>query len=402
MIYKFFLILFIALIFSSFIPVASAAHFIVGRVNDAMDGTIANDRSIVLWNPSFGEDDNVTGIIGPNGNSETDNIYLVDCEELNNGCFVGNKLSIKVLDEGDRYITSEVNVTVSGTGFDVAPNLTLNSPPVFNLILLDDGLINPAGEIDLTPATTTQVTCEGVIFDYDGEDDITSSSARVFDAGFSYSDPDDNNNHYSNSSCFLDAGFGGPLESYATCSFDLEYYADSNIWNCTMLVNDHLNISNQGSNISMVNPLLAIQLEDTVDFGQVNALEVSEESIINVTNMGNVEINLSLSGYAVTPGDNLAMNCTEGLTKNIPINYQRYNLTASNPGFMDLQMFESSYRNLSSISTIRSFNLGHRSNDLAAFLDDTGKTYWRIYVPSGVAGSCEGNIIFGAAIGPEN
>ncbi|HLC78292.1 MAG TPA: hypothetical protein VJH92_04150, partial [Candidatus Nanoarchaeia archaeon] len=46
----------------------SASHFIIGRVNNALDGTSANSHTIVMWNPTIGVNDNQTDIIGQTGN----------------------------------------------------------------------------------------------------------------------------------------------------------------------------------------------------------------------------------------------------------------------------------------------------------------------------------------------
>jgi len=82
------LILFLLTAFWIFLvlPFCSAAHYIVGIVNDARDQTSANDRTVVLWNPANGINDNLTDIIGVNGNSGADNIYMIDCELLDNEC----------------------------------------------------------------------------------------------------------------------------------------------------------------------------------------------------------------------------------------------------------------------------------------------------------------------------
>jgi hypothetical protein len=70
-----------------FAPLVSAAHYIIGYVEDALDGTLANEHTIVLWNPSRADiDDNLTDIIGPNGNSGVDNTYMIYCERLDSGC----------------------------------------------------------------------------------------------------------------------------------------------------------------------------------------------------------------------------------------------------------------------------------------------------------------------------
>ena len=53
--------------------------------------------------------------------------------------------------------------------------------------------------------------------------------------------------------------------------------------------------------------------------------------------------------------------------------------------------------NLTESPVIKRFDLSSRTDDLVD--DVTNSTYWRIYVPQGVAGSCEGNIVFGATVG---
>ncbi|MFH1290667.1 MAG: CARDB domain-containing protein [Nanoarchaeota archaeon] len=115
------------------LPLTSAAHYIVGEVSDALDETAANDHDVVLWNPSNGIDDNLTDIIGPNGNSGVDNLYFIDCELLDSSCSVGDEIRVKVTNNGDDYITGYVNITVTGAGFDTMPDLTLNSPPNITL-----------------------------------------------------------------------------------------------------------------------------------------------------------------------------------------------------------------------------------------------------------------------------
>ena len=123
---KIFLI-FIFLIF--LIGFCSAVHNITGIVNDAKDGTLANDYIITLWNSLNGLEDNLTDIIGPNGNSGEDNNYLIDCELLGTPCSLNDNLSIKVFNNGSDYVTEILNVTVTGASEDSVGDLTLNSPP---------------------------------------------------------------------------------------------------------------------------------------------------------------------------------------------------------------------------------------------------------------------------------
>ena len=131
-------ILFLIFCIGIFLPFVSSAHYIVGYVNDALDGTAANMHEVVLWNDANGLEDNLTGIIGPNGDSNQDNMYLIDCELLDSPCGVGDELKIKVYDIGDNYVSFEVGVNVTGAGYDFVENISLNSPVTFSDVLVED------------------------------------------------------------------------------------------------------------------------------------------------------------------------------------------------------------------------------------------------------------------------
>jgi len=375
------------------LPMVDGAHYIVGVVNDAYDGTIANDHEVVLWNADNGINDNVTDIIGPNGNSGANNTYMIDCELLNDPCRPSQSMTIRVYNNGDDYVTYNVTVKVTGKGFDEADNLTLNSPPNFTNVTVDDALTTPANEIDLIAASTRSVVCEGVVEDLDGEN-LTNARAEFYNASSFYGDSDDNNSHYTNSSCFINSSYGSVNQSQIFCNFDVQYYATVGQWECILLVDDNLSISGNDTDTSNINSLLSIGLPDVADYGLVNINEVSDEIVLNVTNYGNVEVNLSLSGYAISEGDGLAMNCTLGSTKNISIEHEKYNLTDSNSSQLTLQQTSGIYNNLTSSEVVRDFGLSPRENDTVN--DAINESYWRIYVPVEVGGSCKGNIVFGA------
>jgi hypothetical protein len=150
-------------------PFVSSAHYLTGYVNDALDGTLADGHRVVVWNPSVGINDNITDTIGVLGNSNTEKMYLVDCELLNTPCEVGDNLSIKVYDAGDGYVSlKDIFVNITGAGFDFLDNLTLNSPIIFNSIVVDDSLNFTLNEIDLLAGNTREVFCEAVVEDLDG------------------------------------------------------------------------------------------------------------------------------------------------------------------------------------------------------------------------------------------
>lgn len=255
--------------------------------------------------------------------------------------------------------------------------------------------ISPTPTVDLIANSTKNVTVFVIARDFNGEDDIKNISVAFYDTvNSSYNGAESNGTHYFQY-CTINTSYGDSYEVNATCVFQVWYYARNSTWNAVALAYDNSSYLSNNKTLNVtINSLLAIGLPDTIDYGTVNATYVSDQVIANVTNFGNVPLNLTLSGYAVTPGDNLSMNCTLGATKNISVYYEKYNLTASSLGVLTLTQMEQRYLNLSTTTVNKSFNLNYRMND--SYNEAVNSTYWRIYVPMGVAGSCSGNIVFGA------
>lgn len=295
------------------------------------------------------------------------------------------------------------NNVIAGIG---SPNATVTTyldignvwPEILNVSINDD-----AASFALTPNDTTTLTCISIIRDYNGDSDIASVNVTFYDSVASNSTgSDDNNDHYTNASCEIVADAGvyntydtsDPYYSLANCTLEIEYYANPQDWVCNVTVADNVSWIAKNSDDITISQLLALGVPDTINYGTVNATYVSEENITNITNYGNIQINLSLEGYGTTEGDDLAMNCSLGNIGVIDASYQRYNLTASNPGQLSLSEFEGNYTNLTSSVMIKQFELDYRANDTAN--EAIKESYWRIYVPVGVAGTCNGTIIFGA------
>jgi hypothetical protein len=281
---------------------------------------------------------------------------------------------------------------VGSPNVTVITNLTVgNVYPEMTNVTIEANVSSVA----LTPNATKVINCVGLATDYNGWDDVKNASAMFFDnASSSYNGADDNNLHYTNSSCSINQE--GTYTNWINCTFDVWYYANAATWTCTILVNDTAGRGGYGSDVINVSSLLALGLPDVIYYGKVNATEVSDENITNVTNYGNVKINLSLSGYGFKSNDGNAMNCTIGAVKNISIGLEKFNLTIPNPGILNYTQFNSTYLNLTSAPVVKSYNLNYRQND--TFNEAINATYWRIYVPMGVAGTCQGNIVFGATV----
>ena len=274
--------------------------------------------------------------------------------------------------------------------------------------VLNVSINNYASSINLIPNSTKLVNCQALVRDWNNDTTITNVTAQFFEQGVgTYGGPNDNNFHYTNNSCFINRTFGTwnsipdtPYTALANCTFHVWYYANPGTWNCTAKVTDNTNLTGYGSGNTTVAQLLAVGLPSSINYGTVNGTFVSNQNLTNVTNEGNTKLNLSLYGYGGTPGDNYAMSCTLGSTPHIPVSDEKYNLTVSHPGTISLTQFAVNYTNLTSTYTVKKFNLASRQNDLKAGTDDTNATYWRIYVPKGVAGNCSGYIVFGASTSP--
>ncbi|OGJ21278.1 hypothetical protein A3K73_05485 [Candidatus Pacearchaeota archaeon RBG_13_36_9] len=374
------------------IQLASAAHFIVGRVGDSWYGESANGKEVVLWNPSNGIDDNLTDTIGPTGNSGADNIYMIDCEMLSTPCIVGSEIRVGVVD----YSAYDVNLSVTGAGYDVAPNMSLNSKPNVTSISVDDAITGPSNEIDLIAASKRNVICEIVVEEYD-KDALQNAAAEFYHSSSYIGDSDDNNSNYRNASCFKDESYGTEYETKFLCGFDVLYYANPGTWACFFEVEDNLSVSGNGSDSTSVNTLLSVGVQDIIAYEISDADEISGEVEVNITNYGNIMVNLSVRGYGESLEDGLAMKCD---IKNISIEHEKYNFTASNPGELSLGQADAVYTNLTSDTVLKKFNLDYRTDDDAN--DAVNSTYWRIYVPIGASGGCNGNIVFGAFQGAGN
>jgi hypothetical protein len=287
-----------------------------------------------------------------------------------------------------------IDNVLAGVGQNVTVVTLLNVgnvyPEVVNVTIDYD-----ATSIDLTPNSTKLVTITAIVRDYNGETDLSNGTVEFFDSVVSsYGTSDDNNTHYTNKSCAIDLSYGDSVLASVNCTLSVWYNANNATWNATFRINDTYNYADLGSKNIKVNALLAIGLPDAIDYGTVNATNVSSEQIANVTNYGNQLLNLTLEGYAVNRSDRWAMNCSLGTLKNISIYYEKYNLTGSVAGDLNLPQFEAGYTNLTNASVTKAFLLNYQQ--IEGVNEAINSTYWRIYVPKGVAGSCSGNIIFGA------
>ena len=286
------------------------------------------------------------------------------------------------------------------TSIESRVNITNVAPTVQQVILYSPtaGVGNP---IVLTEGATTTVLCNATVRDLNGFEDIdstTSNATAWIENVVDFGSDDDNNNHYSNlTGCDV---FQINLSvALLSCSFEFEYYADNAsdwICNVTAVDLDGLSSINVSENTT-VDQLFAINLTVNVthlimDFGNMAPNDLTadaDEVLVNITNSGNVNLDISVDGWANNTGDNYAMNCSIG---NISAANLRYNITDDTP-FANMYNVTSNRQP----NPIPSFSIPRRVDDSDdTKFNSTNTTWWKLLVPTGVKGFCNGTVMFTA------
>jgi len=255
--------------------------------------------------------------------------------------------------------------------------------------------------LTLTAGTTSTLNCTAHVWDYNGWNDVNVSKAVFYRVGTDYAAEDDNNNHYTiqdyATDCKCVQEGSSPTNASCTCSFDIWYYAYDGNWICNITVTDrggeaierefYLNASNSAS--VTINKLIAIDVPEDIDYGNLSVTETSSEKVANIINFGNTEINVSVRAYGGTTDpsnpNNSALNCELGY---IPLQYERYSLSSGTAfNIMTSVTNESQY--------IQGLKIPIRTND-TAYGDDLQPTYWKLNVPLSVGGICNGTLVFTA------
>jgi hypothetical protein len=313
---------------------------------------------------------------------------------------------------GVTFITPSVFGNITNATVITKVNVTNTEPFVYNVVITPSPII-------LVPGNYTKVTCTAYVRDWNGWQDFSNGThnATFYDVNYNYRSPDDNNTHYSNYSCGNCIPIAGDPEgtnATCNCSFNVYYYANDTTWQCNFSIMDsggaywynstrrRRNITNWNATNTTIDPLIAIDVPASINYGEVGVTENSSMIQANLSNFGNININISVDGWGgdnETEGQNLSMIChrsTDGRNlANISIGHEKYSL---NPNTALSNM-----TNLSSTQTfIINLTLRQRLNDSTqVFGYDKNATYWRIYIPPATTGFCNGTIRFTARPIPE-
>jgi hypothetical protein len=259
---------------------------------------------------------------------------------------------------------------------DTKVNIT-GSPPVVERVIL----LNP---ITLNAGTLTNLTCNATIRDYNGFADIYNVNATFFFNGTLETAPENNNTNYFNSSCSVIAGQASGFFANYSCFFPVNFYANNGSWSCEVRVNDSNNFAANNSNTTRINALYALNVTPLIDYGNVSTGDYAGNATANITNLGNMNINITVKGYARTVNDNYGFVCDQG---NLTVNLQHFSANDSAP-YGVKQTLSGTLQAVSGLTINRSVNASQVTNT----------TYWEIYIdPSQVAfGNCTGTVIFQA------
>ncbi|MFH1174193.1 MAG: hypothetical protein V1725_03615 [archaeon] len=285
------------------------------------------------------------------------------------------------------------NVTVHTT-----VNVTSAQPEIMRIIV-DENITPYITNITLNAGLTRQVLCNVTVRDWNGIDDnITLNASFFYSVNTSVFDPDLNSSHYTNTSCPLVAGPYGQNNVYAnyTCTFDVYYFANNGTWNCTAFVLDtrgdytgQQNYTVNKSNSTIVDKLFALNVTDGIDYGQMGVGEYSGNITSNVTNFGNVPINLTVQGYGNVRGDNLAFVCNSSVSAwNISVQYEAVSINES-ANFTEKMALNGTVQKLANLTIPRPTDENQTI---------TNVTYWQVYLPTTINpyGVCNGWVIFSA------
>lgn len=259
------------------------------------------------------------------------------------------------------------NVTI-----DTRVNITNARPEIMS--------INVDQNIVLTAGSTKTVYCNVSVRDWNNYTDINTTTAELFHSTSSYGAADDNNTHYTNNNCGV-SGQAGNFKNF-TCTFDVLYYAEPGTWNCSVFVNDTYGFNDTGFNTTTVQQVLALNVTPLIDYGDMAVDSYSNNETANVTNIGNVPINISVKGYGATEGDGLSFVCQVG---NITIDNEKWS-TSPADNYLAKTALSNNFANMS-------LTVDKQTVPNTLMINTT---YWELYVPPNPYGECNGSIVFQA------
>ncbi|MBI4147723.1 hypothetical protein HY490_00360 [Candidatus Woesearchaeota archaeon] len=264
-------------------------------------------------------------------------------------------------------------------------------------------VLNGGSDITLTSNTTKSILTTITITDNNGCEDISSVAGKLFrttvtdGAGAA----DNNRTHYT-STCVANndctAG-GSDLTKTFNCTFVMTWYADatdagsanaSTNWTFTATPSDASVSGTNASAVQEVNTLTSMSLETTsIAYGTLalGGDTGATNQNITIANHGNENLDVSLTGYGSSSGDNKSMSCTIG---KVEINKLQYNSSSFTYGTSGV--------GLSNVTTELDLDVAQGSDSTVR---PSKPVYFGFGLPStGVGGSCTGTVVITAVSDP--
>ena len=259
-------------------------------------------------------------------------------------------------------------------------NITQSYPEIINVSC------NSGAVITLNAGTTKNIICFVQIMDYNGGNTINSTNVTFYYYLNSSSDPNDNNDHYTNASCTASTTDG--FYTNWTCGLDIWYYANNGSWKANVTVKDSYNLTDNDYRNATISTLYALNVTQLIDFGNLPSGDTSLTPVqANITNFGNMNINVTIYGFG---GEDevlyagLAMVCDQ---RNLTLPNERYSLTSTD--------YDSMTSLTGSATTISGLTVYKQEDDAQQQINST---YWRLHVnvTTNPFGVCNGTVIFAA------
>jgi len=227
------------------------------------------------------------------------------------------------------------------------------------------------------------VWCNATVTDTEGYTNISGANATLWDpAATAEGGSDDFNNHYTNSSCVLSGGLDN--NTNANCSVRMHYSANPVDWTCKIIATDGGGTGSNNVATMTVSAFKAIGVTTTMTFPEQalgSTTSNGNEQNITVSNLGNVEADISLDSYGSSDSDGNSMSCSHGT---ILLANLKYNTSSG-------QSFSSMTSVTDDAVTLSDFNLAAEITDSVA---STKSVFWKIQIPdTSVGGSCSGHIV---------
>jgi hypothetical protein len=263
-------------------------------------------------------------------------------------------------------------------------NVTNSRPEVLN-VTVHDILNSSLRNVTISAGGFKDITCNVSLRDWNGFNDIIYVNATLWHlATSSEYAVDDNNTHYTNTNC-SDSGNGlGFLVNYL-CNFSVAYYANNGTWICNITVVDNQSAVGHGKGNTTFYPVYALNITDGIDYGSIAVEDFSGNATANVSNIGNMAINVTVQGYGARLNDGLAMNCSLG--GNITVGNERFSAS-------DTADWASKIPLTSNAQPVTGLTLPKQTNDTLMY----NTTYWQIYIDAtnNPGGNCTGYVVFTA------